>query len=142
MSKRPASSRNKRINSKSNVNLPFKNRCILCNELVNTTNKKGPEANRKLFRIPDNLTAGNLKEKISKAATMRGDKWGVDVLGRLHANKWGDCKKDCNNRRCSCKKNGVKCISACGTCHGRSCSNTVEETVAHDNESVGDDFDH
>ena len=35
---------------------------------------------------------------------MRGDKWGVDVLGRLHSNKWGDCKKDCNNRRYSCKK--------------------------------------
>ena len=63
MSKRPASSRNERINSKSNVNLPFKNRCILCNELVNSTNKKGPEANRKLFRIPDNLRAGNLKEE-------------------------------------------------------------------------------
>ncbi|KAF3835714.1 hypothetical protein F7725_028272 [Dissostichus mawsoni] len=34
-----------------------------------------------------------------------------------------NCNGDCSNRRCSCKRNGVKCISACGVCKGISCKN-------------------
>lgn len=33
------------------------------------------------------------------------------------------CKGDCSTKRCSCKKNKVKCISACGHCHGNACKN-------------------
>ena len=36
-----------------------------------------------------------------------------------------NCKKDCSNMRCSCKRNGVKCISACGNCHGTECQNAT-----------------
>ena len=34
-----------------------------------------------------------------------------------------NCKGDCSSQRCSCKKNGVKCITACGHCHGKQCKN-------------------
>ena len=36
-----------------------------------------------------------------------------------------NCEGDCSTRRCCCKKQGVKCISACGTCHG-DCKNTTQ----------------
>lgn len=34
-----------------------------------------------------------------------------------------NCAGNCSSFRCSCKKQGVKCISACGICHGISCLN-------------------
>uniref|UniRef100_UPI00358F2B9D uncharacterized protein n=1 Tax=Myxine glutinosa TaxID=7769 RepID=UPI00358F2B9D len=52
-----------------------------------------------------------------------------------------NCHGDCSNRRCSCKKNGVTCISACGVCNGitcRNCSHDVvesEEDIDNDSES-------
>ena len=46
-----------------------------------------------------------------------------------------NCNGDCSNRRCSCKKNGVQCISACGSCKGISCKNGL-----HDDEE-GEDSD-
>ena len=34
-----------------------------------------------------------------------------------------NCRGDCNDRRCSCKKNEVSCIPACGIYHGIACKN-------------------
>ena len=34
-----------------------------------------------------------------------------------------NCKKDCNTRRCTCKKYGLHCSNVCGACQGVSCSN-------------------
>ena len=33
-----------------------------------------------------------------------------------------NCKGDCSNRWCRCKKNSVYCIAACGNCKGITCS--------------------
>ena len=46
-----------------------------------------------------------------------------------------NCHGDCSNRRCSCKKNGVKCISACGICKGTSCKNCIEDDEEFDEDS-------
>lgn len=35
-----------------------------------------------------------------------------------------NCKSDCDTKRCSCRKHGLDCSSACGECHGLACSNT------------------
>uniref|UniRef100_UPI00358FA83E uncharacterized protein n=1 Tax=Myxine glutinosa TaxID=7769 RepID=UPI00358FA83E len=40
-----------------------------------------------------------------------------------------NCHGDCSNRRCSCKKNGVTCISACGVCNGITCRNCSHDVV-------------
>ena len=37
-----------------------------------------------------------------------------------------NCEGDCSTLRCYCRKQGVKCISACGKCHGDVCQNTNE----------------
>ena len=50
-----------------------------------------------------------------------------------------NCKKDCSTMRCSCKNLGVKCIAACWTCHGISCSNAEAENENGDDD--GDDLD-
>ena len=38
-----------------------------------------------------------------------------------------NCKGDCSNRRCSCRKNEVKCISACRNCKGITCKNCIDD---------------
>ena len=35
-------------------------------------------------------------------------------------------KNPCNTSICSCRKNGLKCITACGNCHGEGCNNSEE----------------
>ena len=47
-----------------------------------------------------------------------------------------NCTGDCSNRRCSCKRNGVQCIPACGNCRGVTCKNCI-----NDGEEAGDEFD-
>ena len=38
-----------------------------------------------------------------------------------------NCKKGCSNNRCTCRRNMVKCISACGGCNGFECENSAGE---------------
>jgi hypothetical protein len=35
-----------------------------------------------------------------------------------------NCHGNCSSSMCSCKKNGLHCVSACGHCHGTDCANT------------------
>ena len=35
-----------------------------------------------------------------------------------------NCRTDCKTQRCSCKKHGLECSSACGVCKGESCLNS------------------
>lgn len=39
------------------------------------------------------------------------------------------CKGDCDNLRCSCRKNGMECSSVCSECRGTSCSNSSVDTT-------------
>ena len=40
-----------------------------------------------------------------------------------------NCHGDCSSRRCTCKKNGVMCIPACGVCKGITCANCTRDFV-------------
>ena len=40
-----------------------------------------------------------------------------------------NCHGDCSTERCSCKKNGVQCISACGICKGITCKNSINDGI-------------
>ena len=45
-----------------------------------------------------------------------------------HLIQFARCKCKAENRRrstsiCSCRKHGLKCVSSCGTCRGKSCEN-------------------
>ena len=57
------------------------------------------------------------------------------LLKIIHCN----CKTDCDNRRCSCRKNGIPCSSGCGECRGINCSNSkleLEELDVEGNEDI------
>ena len=49
-----------------------------------------------------------------------------------------NCHGDCSNRRCSCKKNGVTCISACGVCKGITCKNCSHDVVESEDDIDND----
>ena len=40
----------------------------------------------------------------------------------------------CGSYQCSCRKNGMKCVPACGICHGLSCSNRGDDVTAEDDD--------
>ena len=56
------------------------------------------------------LTSGGVYEPIQK----------MDAIASKNLIKLVSCicAEDCTTRQCYCKNNEVKCISACGTCHG------------------------
>ncbi len=33
-------------------------------------------------------------------------------------------RSPCSSNVCSCRKHGLKCVSACGDCHGQNCQNS------------------
>ena len=43
-----------------------------------------------------------------------------------------NCHGDCSSRRCSCKKNHVKSISACRVCQGITCKNAIHDEGIED----------
>ena len=45
-------------------------------------------------------------------------------------------RNPCGNNSCSCRKHGLKCVTACGDCRGDSCQNAEEVTL--DNEGNAD----
>ena len=47
------------------------------------------------------------------------------------------CATDCGSARCTCRKHGMKCSTACGHCQGSSCSNA--NTVVEDEEDSDSD---
>ena len=49
-----------------------------------------------------------------------------------------NCAGDCSSLRCCCKKQGVKCISACGICHGNSCLNINQLDDKRSEEDTGE----
>lgn len=52
------------------------------------------------------------------------------------------CKGDCATKRCMCKKNGMPCSIACGTCKGIACLNaSIREENDEDEDIYDCDFD-
>ena len=35
-----------------------------------------------------------------------------------------NCRSNCDNKRCTCKKHGLDCNLSCGECRGQNCSNS------------------
>lgn len=49
------------------------------------------------------------------------------------------CHGNCSSSMCSCRKNGLLCVSACGNCHGTNCTNAaVNMDVETDSDSEPD----
>ena len=49
---------------------------------------------------------------------------------------------NCSSKQCTCRKNGLKCIAACGHCHGEDCTNAdVNNAVTDINEEPDETTD-
>lgn len=47
-----------------------------------------------------------------------------------------NCKFNCDTKRCSCRKHGIDCSSACGECRGISCSNSSNITPSDEIDDI------
>lgn len=51
-----------------------------------------------------------------------------------------NCKSNCSTLRCSCRKHGLECSPACGSCRGTSCFNSPEPDLAVDDSQESEDL--
>ena len=58
------------------------------------------------------------------------------LLKMIHFN----CSSGCSTLRCTCKKHGLNCSRACGSCQDRQCENMREEPVSDDDDDDDDNF--
>ena len=49
------------------------------------------------------------------------------LLQVIRCNCKTDTRHPCGTRSCSCRKNGLSCVAACGGCHGEGCENSMED---------------
>ena len=48
-------------------------------------------------------------------------------------------RNPCGTNLCSCHKNGLKCVAACGDCRGEGCNNAVEIILETEEEHTNTD---
>lgn len=83
-----------------------------------------------------------VQEWMGNAAAMNPESWGWTLQnGRLEARTMDSqpapefllkvircqCKGNCGNQRCSCRKHGLQCSSSCTQCKGINCTNIVRD---------------
>ena len=59
-----------------------------------------------------------------------------ELLNFVRCNRKTTPRNTCGINLCSCRKNGLTCVAACGDCRGESCNNSSAKTE-HDNEVLG-----
>lgn len=47
----------------------------------------------------------------------------AEIIKVIKCNCKLSSKNPCGTNLCSCRKNGIKCMPACGNCHGNDCNN-------------------
>ena len=47
-------------------------------------------------------------------------------------------RNTCGTTSCSCRSNGLKCVSACGDCKGSYCKNSSTDEIDEENEDLDD----
>jgi len=52
-----------------------------------------------------------------------------------------NCQKDCSSIHCSCRRNGIRCLAACGHSHGVDCTNADRLAVVDDVSETEEDQD-
>ena len=73
-------------------------------------------------------------ERLKLIPVMTDKSPALDVLLQMiHCNSSGGCK----TLRCTCRKHGLECISACGQCQHGNCDNMTNEPVTEEDDKQG-----
>ena len=62
-------------------------------------------------------------------------KW---LLNFFHCKCKLTSRNQCGTQSCSCRKNGLKCVTACNGCHGEECNNKSDDVEQNETESDND----
>lgn len=57
-----------------------------------------------------------------------------NILKFIRCNCKLSSRNVCGTNLCSCRKNSLRCVAACGDCHGNGCQNEEEELVTEENQ--------
>ena len=60
------------------------------------------------------------------------------LLQVVRCNCKTESRNPCGTRLCSCRKNGLTCVAACGGCNGENCENAMVEEVEEISEEHDD----
>ena len=58
----------------------------------------------------------------------------AELLNVIRCNCKLSTKNPCGANNCSCRKNGLPCVTACRNCHGNSCTNVSKVEIMDDSE--------
>ena len=59
------------------------------------------------------------------------------LIKMIHCN----CSEGCDTLRCTCRKHGLECTSACGHCQDGNCDNMTNDPVIEDDDDDDDVLD-
>ena len=57
-----------------------------------------------------------------------------ELLNVIRCNRTLSTKNPCGANNCSCRKNGLPCVTACRNCHGNNCTNVSKVEIMDDSE--------
>ena len=57
-----------------------------------------------------------------------------ELLNVIRCNRTLLTKNPCGANNCSCRKNGLPCVTACRNCHGNNCTNVSKVEIMDDSE--------
>ena len=58
----------------------------------------------------------------------------AELLNVIRCNRKLSTKNSCGADNCSCRKNGLPCVTACRNCHGNNCTNVSKVEIMDDSE--------
>ena len=64
-----------------------------------------------------------------------------EILKTIRCSCESSSKNQCGTNMCTCRKNGLPCVSACGDCHGDACSNAETVVVSNDDVTADNNSD-
>ena len=64
-----------------------------------------------------------------------------DLLNVIRCNCKTTTKNPRGSRTCSCKRNGIPCVAACGDCRGIECNNRSDQNDEDDDDDGEEDYE-
>ena len=121
--------------------------CVQINSLPPTSNSAALHSRRVYYQCQEWIGTNGELNPVEWGWRLSDDKFFPEkcslppapegLLKVIHCN----CKKDCDSKRCTCRKYGIECSIGCGECRGISCLNASQRIEHNDLEDSIEDGD-